>query len=234
MEVPMKFEEKIQFIRRERGLSQEELAESLGISRQAVAKWEQGLSMPDVDNLIALSKLLRVSIDKLLKSEEEECNPGVFQDKIKDGNRITESMLEFLCRAKRNTYAGYGGHTVSSRPKSHDLSYEEGELSYLDTYLGGERFSGEEALWVAGDPVWAMNYSGKVLSDQFSGDFLKEALYLATTEAPYRGPKLYKSGDYTYHCIVNGSVEWFQGYEEIFYEQNKIYECYFHGGIVKR
>lgn len=201
----MKFEEKIQSIRRERGLSQEELAESLGISRQAVAKWEQGLSMPDVDNLIALSKLLRVSIDKLLKPEEEECNPGAFQDKIKDGYRITDSMLEFLCRAKRNTYAGHGGHTVSSRPKSHDLSYEEGEFSYLDTYLGGDRFSGEEALWVAGEPVWAMNYSGKVISDQFSGDFLKEALYLATKEAPYRGPKLHKNGDYTYHCIANGN-----------------------------
>ena len=41
-----------------------------------------------------------------------------------------------------------------------------------------------------------------------------------------------KNGDYTYHCKVEGEFVWFQGYEEIFYQKEKIYECYFHGGRI--
>ena len=64
----MKFQERIQQIRKEKGFSQEDMAERIGISRQAVAKWEAGLTYPDVDNLITLSDLFKVSIDSLLKS----------------------------------------------------------------------------------------------------------------------------------------------------------------------
>jgi len=53
-------------LRREKGLSQEELAEKLNVSRQAVSKWERGESSPDTDNLIALAQLYGVSLDVLL------------------------------------------------------------------------------------------------------------------------------------------------------------------------
>ena len=53
-------------LRRTHGLSQEELAEKLGVSRQAVSKWERAESSPDTDNLIALAKLYGVSLDELL------------------------------------------------------------------------------------------------------------------------------------------------------------------------
>lgn len=65
-------------MRKQAGLSQEALAEKLGISRQAVSKWERAESAPDTDNLIALSKLYGVSLDELLllrhpeKKEESE------------------------------------------------------------------------------------------------------------------------------------------------------------------
>ncbi|WP_146040678.1 helix-turn-helix transcriptional regulator, partial [Raoultibacter timonensis] len=52
--------------RKEAGLSQEGLAEKLGVSRQAVSKWERSESSPDTDNLIALAKLYGVSLDDLL------------------------------------------------------------------------------------------------------------------------------------------------------------------------
>lgn len=52
--------------RRDRGLSQEELAEKLGVSRQAVSKWERSESSPDTDNLMALAQLYGVSLDELL------------------------------------------------------------------------------------------------------------------------------------------------------------------------
>lgn len=53
-------------LRRARGLSQEELAAQLGVSRQAVSKWERAESSPDTDNLIALAKLFQISLDELL------------------------------------------------------------------------------------------------------------------------------------------------------------------------
>ena len=53
--------ERIQALRRERGMSQEDLAEALDISRQAVSKWEKGLSYPDTGNLLALAELFGVT-----------------------------------------------------------------------------------------------------------------------------------------------------------------------------
>ena len=47
-------------------------------------------------------------------------------------------IIDFLIKAKKATYAGKGAETASSRPQSHDLIYEEGGLTYYDTYLGGE------------------------------------------------------------------------------------------------
>ena len=57
-------------LRKERGLSQEDLADQLGISRQAVSKWERAEASPDTDNLICLAKLYNVSLDYLLQPED--------------------------------------------------------------------------------------------------------------------------------------------------------------------
>ena len=58
--------EKLLYYRKSKGYSQEELAEKIGVSRQAVSKWERGESLPDSNNLIALSRLYSISIDELL------------------------------------------------------------------------------------------------------------------------------------------------------------------------
>lgn len=225
----MKFQDKMQQIRKDKGLSQEELAERIGVSRQAVAKWEAGLTYPDVDNLIAISGLFQISIDSLLKSEEDSCS--TFHPKEKKA--LTDEMIAFLCKAKKETYAGQGNTAESSRPKSYDYRYAEGDFIYLDSYFGGEKFIGEEVLYVKEIPTFSMNYVGRVLGEGFLGSFLKEALLLVPAEYPFRGPFVYKNGDYSYHCIINGDVEWFQGYEEIFLLDRRIYECNFHGGIIK-
>lgn len=57
-------------LRREQGFSQESLAARLGVSRQAVSKWERAESSPDTDNLIALARLYGISLDLLLLSED--------------------------------------------------------------------------------------------------------------------------------------------------------------------
>lgn len=58
-------------LRRKRGYSQESLAHELGLSRQAVSKWERAESSPDTENLIALAKLYGVSLDELLRVDED-------------------------------------------------------------------------------------------------------------------------------------------------------------------
>lgn len=142
-------------------------------------------------------------------------------------------VIQFLLRAKKATYAGKGPEIQASRPKSHDLDYSEGDLRYIDTYLGGEKFAGEEAMWRNGIPFWAMNYCGRVIAEGFSGDFLKEALSHVPEDIPYRGPREYKKNDFLYKCTVQGEFEWFYGFEEIFLGKIKVYECMFHGGEIR-
>ena len=59
-------------LRKKNNLSQEELAEKLGVSRQAVSKWERSEASPDTDNLIALAKIYGLSLDELIYGEKEE------------------------------------------------------------------------------------------------------------------------------------------------------------------
>ena len=61
------FADRLIELRREKGLSQEELARKLGLSRQAVSKWERAESAPDVGNLVALSSIYEVTLDDLVR-----------------------------------------------------------------------------------------------------------------------------------------------------------------------
>ena len=65
----MSFAENLKQLRKEKQLSQEELAEILDVSRQAVSKWEQGIGYPEVEKLLLLSSKLRVSLDSLMETE---------------------------------------------------------------------------------------------------------------------------------------------------------------------
>jgi len=151
----------------------------------------------------------------------------------KKGIIMDKKLLDFLITAKRATYAGKGAETAPSREKSHDLIYRDGDFMYYDTYLGTGKFAGEEALWINDNPYWSMNYIGRVTGENFSGDFLKEALLLVPEDKPFRGPENYSSGNYTYQCEIDGDFEWFQGKERICHKGEQIYECVFHGGLVE-
>ena len=66
----MEFHEKLQELRKQKGLTQEELAASLFVSRAAISKWESGRGYPSIDSLKAIAQFFSVSIDALLSSEE--------------------------------------------------------------------------------------------------------------------------------------------------------------------
>lgn len=62
----MEFNNKLYNLRKQRGLSQEELANRLNVSRQTISKWEVGESTPDMEKLVALSDLFEISLDELV------------------------------------------------------------------------------------------------------------------------------------------------------------------------
>ena len=85
----MKFNEKLQKLRKEKGMSQEALADELGVSRQAVSKWENGQVYPETEKLIQLGRLFHVSIDYLLNEENEQ---GVQDTADQDEGTLSVSM----------------------------------------------------------------------------------------------------------------------------------------------
>ena len=63
----MDFSEKLKEIRKNEGLSQEQLAEKIGVSRQAITKWETGKGLPDVENMVIIAEIFKTSLDDLLR-----------------------------------------------------------------------------------------------------------------------------------------------------------------------
>ncbi|MCI9120056.1 MAG: helix-turn-helix transcriptional regulator [Oscillibacter sp.] len=82
------FSEKLLELRRQKGLSQEQLADRLGVTRQSVSKWESGAALPELGKLIALSDLFSVSVDYLVKDQLEEpaqpIEPAVSTTKLEE------------------------------------------------------------------------------------------------------------------------------------------------------
>lgn len=80
----MNLAEKIQDLRKKNGLSQEQLADKLGVSRQAISKWESEQSTPDIDKIVLLSETFHVSTDYLLKQEKDVTSKKEEENKKED------------------------------------------------------------------------------------------------------------------------------------------------------
>ena len=89
----MKISEKIVHLRKLNGLSQEDLAEKLEVSRQAISRWEMGTAKPDANNILHLSTLFGVTTDYLLHDEYESDND---LPKIKEYNQILHMNLTLI------------------------------------------------------------------------------------------------------------------------------------------
>lgn len=120
----MKFGEKLKSARKQAGMSQEQLAEKLGVSRQAVTKWETDGGIPDIENIMAISALFNLSVDQLLSNEKEE---------KKSVDYLYESVTEYdldeskrydmkFGGAKQLILSGYEGEKIRVRLASNTLS----------------------------------------------------------------------------------------------------------------
>ena len=100
-------------LRKDHGYSQEQLADKLGVSRQAISKWERGEASPDTDNLICLAKLYNVSLDELLNTNIKQ--PEV--DQVIENNFKTD---ENPSKDNDQTYMNKGGiHIVNGQKEIH-------------------------------------------------------------------------------------------------------------------
>lgn len=103
----MTFGEKLVRLRKERGLSQEALAEQLGTTRQAISKWENHQGFPETEKLLLLSSLFSVSIDSMLKGDFEQAVPA------EDGTYVSRECAErFLAFRRKTTLRTAAGVSV--------------------------------------------------------------------------------------------------------------------------
>lgn len=120
----MTFAEKLKSIRKQTGMSQEQLAEKLGVSRQAVTKWETDAGIPDIENIMAISALFDISIDELFSNEKGSKKPAEY---------LYESITEYdidepkrydmkFGGAKQFILTGYEGEKIRVRLVSNTMS----------------------------------------------------------------------------------------------------------------
>lgn len=95
----MEFQEQLYRLRKQAGLSQEELSHIIGVSRQAVQKWEAGSARPDLDNLIALASHFKLSLDQLVGLTENHSSPISFaQNGYYSPSKTSNSIYFIPCR----------------------------------------------------------------------------------------------------------------------------------------
>lgn len=94
----MTFGEKLQRLRQRAGMSQDALAEKLGVSRQAVSRWERDETMPETDKVIALAELFGVTTDYLLRQQPEETEREAPQDGGRPSHRPDRRQDDLLDR----------------------------------------------------------------------------------------------------------------------------------------
>ena len=96
----MTFGEKLRETRKAAGFSQEELAEKLNVSRQAITKWESDTGLPDISNIMTISKLFSIPVDNLISEEKTA---------VRVKSRLCESVTEYDIDGKKNFDIKLGG-----------------------------------------------------------------------------------------------------------------------------
>ena len=171
---------KILYCRKKAGLSQEALAEKLGVSRQAVSKWETGDAVPELSKLVLLAKAFDVTTDWLLSESEPEPEespepeiPPVSETPAQSGNWV-ESIPGVIGRLMRRYGCLYGVYTalaglgfivIGAIARGVSLSMERsffgdmGGISSFGGYGGFSDFAGSGTIWY--------DSAGNVISSPF-------------------------------------------------------------------
>ena len=146
-------------------------------------------------------------------------------------------LQAFIKRAASNTYAS-GAQSVSNpqRPGFEELTFEEGDFSYRDSYTGQYRSWGTELVRFKDKPVWNSLYGGGMVEgkenlDHETFQFLQKA-FLKRPEDSFRGPEELIEGDFKYTYKQEGDISLFTGYEEIRYKGELVFFHRINGGLI--
>jgi hypothetical protein len=153
-------------------------------------------------------------------------------------NFSLEQLDAFIVQAKAATYVGQGARSLSYRPGSHDLQFHQGAFAYLDSYFGGTDFIGQEVVYHGGQPVWAMNYYGRILEPALitaaqAGHIIQESLSALYAQGRFLGGFEHATPNGVYVDTNAGDVAAFTGKEWITREDARVYELVYHGGLIK-
>lgn len=128
----MELHEKIQELRKQKGLTQEELAEVLFVSRAAVSKWESGRGYPNIDSLKTLAKFFGVTIDELLSGDE--LLTIAEEDSKQKENRLRDLVFGLLdCSAAMFFFLPFFGQNVNAAIQAVSLCSLTETTAYLKT-----------------------------------------------------------------------------------------------------
>lgn len=95
----MNFSEKLKQIRKNEGLSQDQLAEKIGVSRQAITKWETGRGLPDVENMVIIAEIFKTTLDELLRDSAAGQEP-------KEPVFVSETVYDIDCEKHFDIHIG--------------------------------------------------------------------------------------------------------------------------------
>ncbi|SHN02431.1 DNA-binding transcriptional regulator, XRE-family HTH domain [Anaerosporobacter mobilis DSM 15930] len=181
----MSFAENLKSIRKERHLSQEELAEIMGVSRQAISKWEQGSGYPEIEKLLLLSKKLNVSLDYLMLGEVESIERNKANNIIVPTGKIT--IKSYDGKSIVNCYKVLASHVMykakDDEPKYWLIGVNSGAIwgeksIVLGWYTDEENIKKEmeeivEAISL-GEPAYELKYAIKVKNEMLRVKIDKE------------------------------------------------------------
>lgn len=137
-------------MRKDKGFSQEALAEQLGISRQAVSKWERAESSPDTSNLITLAKLYGVSLDELLHTNQEKFESGEPSYQTDDSDSTVEE------KEPRPDYVNVGWNGIHVKDGNDEVHVGWKGVHIIEDGKESVRIGSgyEGGVWIDGSGVW--------------------------------------------------------------------------------
>ena len=183
----MTFGEKLKQARKEAGLSQEQFAEKMSVSRSAVAKWEVDKGMPDVNNLKIMAQLLDVSVDYLLDEDAK-----LSFNETKEAIDINSFKVTGKCRDKRDAacFAKYSD-TTAIYPLIRKKKMTKAE--WLTDFIAGPGIIQGADYLNASSTYYLVEVGSKQLLVKVSSDFI------ATCEMANKvDPRRFEYGEYTF------------------------------------
>ncbi|MGL5254225.1 MAG: helix-turn-helix domain-containing protein [Phocaeicola sp.] len=171
----MSFAENLKAIRKEKNISQEDLAEMLNVSRQAVSKWEQGIGFPEMEKMLTLSKQLNVSLDYLTGNENFADKPqkhdtpvsGKIMIRAQDGKSVVHCYKVVSYPVAKSN--GVPKYVLFGIDRASFLDENRNLLGwYADEDMITKEIDAILAALESGEPTYKLKYCAKVKKTFFS------------------------------------------------------------------